>query len=342
MLLVGVCGGPLILRLYFIHGGNRVWLSSFLQTAGFPIIILPLSVSYIVRRRRIPTTIDDTTKLKMVIMKLPLFVASCVIGVVIGLDDYLYSYGVARLPVSTSSLIVASQLAFTAVFAFFLVKQKFTAYSINAVFLLTLGAGILALHSSGDRPEGESNKEYVMGFVMTLLAAAIYGFVLPFVELVYKKTKQTITFTLVLEIQFVMSLVATIFCAVGMIINNDFKVISREARNYELGETVYYVVLVVSALIWQLSFLGSIGVIYCASSLLSGVLIALAVPGTEVLAVIFYKEKFKAEKGVSLVLALWGFLSYFYGEFKQAKKLARNNNVQETEQPQNHIVPEEP
>lgn len=118
--------------------------------------------------------------------------------------------------------------------------------------------------------------------------------------------------------------------------------ISREARNYELGETEYYVVLVASAMIWQLSFLGTIGVIFCASSLLSGILIALAVPGTEVLAVIFYKEKFKAEKGVSLVLALWGFVSYFYGEYKQAKKMERNNNVTETELPQNHIVSAEP
>ncbi|KAL4591403.1 hypothetical protein LXL04_004365 [Taraxacum kok-saghyz] len=29
LLSIGVCGGPLIMRLYFIHGGNRIWLSSF-------------------------------------------------------------------------------------------------------------------------------------------------------------------------------------------------------------------------------------------------------------------------------------------------------------------------
>jgi hypothetical protein len=52
-------------------------------------------------------------------------------------------------------------------------------------------------------------------------------------------------------------------------------------------------------------------------------------PLTEVLAVIFYKESFKAEKGVSLVLSLWGFLSYFYGEIKQAKK--QKKRVLETE-----------
>ncbi|KAE9619332.1 putative purine permease, plant [Lupinus albus] len=51
------------------------------------------------------------------------------------------------------------------------------------------------------------------------------------------------------------------------------------------------------------------------------------VPVTEVLAVIFYKETFKAEKGVSVVLSIWGFVSYFYGEFKQAKELERNRAI---------------
>ncbi|KAE9589864.1 hypothetical protein Lal_00023510 [Lupinus albus] len=322
ILAIGVCGGPLILRLYFIHGGNRVWLSSTLQTAGFPIILVPLTITYIIRRRNFSSaTTTNDKKPKMINMKLPLFLASSFVGLLLGVDDYLYSYGVARLPVSTSALIIASQLAFTAIFAFFMVKQKFTAFSINAVFLLTLASGVLALHSSGDRPEGETSKEYLMGFIMTLLAAALYGFVLPLVELVYKKTKQEITFGVVLEIQFVMSLAATIFCVIGMSINHDFQAISREARNYELGEATYYVVLVVSAIIWQLGFLGSLGVIYCASSLLSGIMIAVSVPITEVLAIIFYKEKFKAEKGLSLVLAAWGFVSYFYGEYKQAKQI---------------------
>ena len=95
--------------------------------------------------------------------------------------------------------------------------------------------------------------------------------------------------------------------------------IPREARNFGLGESTYYVVvLVVSAIMWQAFFLGAIGVIFCASSLLSGILIAVLLLLTEVLAVVFYKEKFQAEKGVSLVLSLWGFVSYFYGEIRVA------------------------
>ncbi|KAI3760767.1 hypothetical protein L1987_51166 [Smallanthus sonchifolius] len=313
LLTIGTCVGPLIMRLYFIHGGNRVWLSSFLETAGWPFIIIILIILYFHRHITTKTT-------NFIYMRPRLFFTVAFIGIITGLDNYLYAYGVARLPVSTSSLIIASQLAFTAFFAYVLLKQKFTSYSVNAVVLLTVAAGVLALRTSGDQPEGESKKEYVMGFVMTVGAALVYGFLLPLIEVTYNKAKQEITYTLVLEIQMVLSFFVTMFCTVGMIVNNDLKVISREAAEFELGETKYYIILCASALIWQCFFLGAIGVIFCGSALLSGIIVSVFLPITEVL-VVFYKEKFQAEKGISLVLSLWGFASYFYGEYKFTKKL---------------------
>ncbi|KAK2992079.1 hypothetical protein RJ640_023462 [Escallonia rubra] len=326
LLTLGHCGGPLIMRLYFLHGGKRVWLTSALETGGWPFIIIPLIITYLYRRRTAPST-------TLFLMKPRLFLGAAVVGVVTGVDDYLYAYGVARLPISTVALIIATQLAFTAGFAFLLVRQRFTSYSINAVVLLTVGAAVLALHTSSDRPEGESKKEYVLGFCMMLGAAALYGFVLPLVELTYSKAKQTISYPLVMEFQLVMCLFATIFCMVGMLINNDFKAIPKEATAYGLGETKYYVVLVVSAIFWQCFFLGAVGVIFCASSLLSGIIIAVLLPVSEVLPVVFYHEKFQAEKGVALVLSLWGFVSYFYGEMKDSKKKSSEEAIPQVEMP---------
>ncbi|XP_023537731.1 purine permease 3-like [Cucurbita pepo subsp. pepo] len=325
LLAVGNCGGPLIMRLYFVHGGKRVWLSSWLETGGWPMIFIPLIFSYLHRRRSAALeSSESANKTKLIFMKPRLFLASAVIGIITGFDDYLYAFGVARLPVSTSALIIATQLAFTAGFAYLLVKQKFTSYSINAVVLITIGGAVLALHTSGDRPAGVSPKQYIAGFLMTLAAAALYGFVLPLVELTYKKSRQRITYTLVLEIQLVLSFFATVVCTVGMLANNDFKVIPREAAEFGLGETTYYVVLACSAIAWQGFFLGAIGVIFSSSSLFSGIVIAVLLPVTEILGVIIFKEKFKAEKGVSLALNLWGFVSYFYGDIKNNK----NNNLE--------------
>ncbi|CAL0309957.1 unnamed protein product [Lupinus luteus] len=316
--VITTCGGPLLMRLYFIHGGTHIWLLSFLQSAGFPIFFIPLFISYIIRRHNTATT--TTTKMKMFTIKLPLFSIFAIIGILQGLDTIIYSISLSRLPVSTSALVIATQLAFTAIFAFLLVKQKFTAYSVNAIIMLILGAAVLALQGGGDRPIGESNKKYVMGFVMTLLAALLFGFILPLIELVYKKTKQDVTYSLVLEIQIVVGFFSTLLAIVGMIIANDFKAIPKEAKDFGLGESSYYVLLVASALICQICSLAVLGVIFCSSSLLSGIMVAMSIPLTEVLAVLFFKEKFQAVKGISLILSLWGFVSYFYGEFKQIKK----------------------
>ncbi|XP_070048293.1 purine permease 3-like [Nicotiana tomentosiformis] len=323
ILAVGICGGPLMMRLYFVEGGSRVWFSSWLQTAGWPLTFIPLAILYFYRRK------TEGSSAKFYFITPRIFIASFVIGIVTGVDDFLYSWGGSKLPVSTSSLLLAAQLAFTAVGAFFIVKLKFTPYSINAVVLLTVGAVLLGVRSNGDRPEGVTSKAYILGFMMTLLAAALYGVILPCIELIYLKAKQVITATLVLEIQMVMCFAATAFCTVGMIVNNDFKAISREAKQFNLGEARYYTVVVWTTIIWQCFFVGVIGVIYCSSSLMSGVMIAVLLPVTEVLAVVFFRENFSGEKGLALFLSLWGFVSYFYGEFRQTKKEKNKNSKSE-------------
>lgn len=321
MLCLGDCGGPQVQRLYFVKGGKRVWLSSCLETAGWPLLFIPIIISYLYRRNKgIPGT-------KLVSIKPALIIPCAIIGILTGADDYMYSYGVSRLPVSTSALVIATQLAFTAGFSFLLVRQKFTSFTINAVFLLSIGAVVLAFHTSSDRPANESKKQYFLGFFMTLGAAALYGFILPAIELMCKKAKQPINYSLLMEMQVVMSFFATVVCAIGMLVNHDFTAIPREAREFELGITLYYLVLILNAVLWQLFFLGATGVIFCGSSLLSGIIIASLLPLTETMAVLFFHDKFQSEKAISLTLCLWGFMSYFYGEFQNTKNKKEASNL---------------
>ncbi|CAD5186346.1 unnamed protein product [Musa acuminata subsp. malaccensis] len=330
LMALGNTGGPLLLRLYFRSGGKRQWLSSWLVTGGWPLIFLPLLVTYLHRRRHQirPSHIHPT---KLFFITPRLFLACAFLGLLTGLDDFLYAYGLSFLPVSTSSLLISTQLAFTAFFAFLIVKQKFTPYSINSVALLTVGAAILGFHVSSDRPDNVTKSEYYMGFILTLGAAVLYALIMPLVELMYAKSKQAITYTLVMEMQLVMGFFATAFCTVGMLVNKDFQAIPREARHFELGEFRYYVVLVWSAVFWQFFFLGTVGIIFCVNTLLAGILIALFIPVTEVLGVVFFKENFSSEKGIALVLSLWGLASYSYGEYRQEKdkkdKAAPSNQV---------------
>lgn len=218
LLAAGDIGSPLIMRLYFIHGGKRVWLSAWLETAGWPFMFVPLLISYFHRRK------TEGPNAKVVFISRRVFCFSAALGIITGLDNYLYTGGVAKLPVSTTTLIFATQLGFCALFGFILVNQKITPYSINAIVLLTAGAGVLALNRSSDRPKGVSKKGYVIGYFMSLSGSILYGIILPLIELTYKKAKQAITYTLVMEIQLVMCFFATAFCTVGMLVNRDFQV----------------------------------------------------------------------------------------------------------------------
>jgi hypothetical protein len=95
--------------------------------------------------------------------------------------------------------------------------------------------------------------------------------------------------------------------------------IPREARNFQLSEARYHTLLVWESVLWQFFYLGAVGVIFCVHTLLAGILIAVFIPVTEVAGVIFLHEKFSSEKGMALVLSLWGLASYSYGEWSEAK-----------------------
>ncbi|CAH9067029.1 unnamed protein product [Cuscuta epithymum] len=314
LLGVGNCANPLLTRLYFIGGGTRIWFSAWLQTAAWPVTFIPLLVSYLHHRRRRSQTSDSGEFQHITPF---LFISAALIGLLMGLNNYLFTYGVSKLPVSTVLLIGSSQLGFTSVFAFFLVNQKFTAFTINAVILLTLSAVVLGVRAGNDRPAGESNKEYILGFASTAGSAALLGLVFPLVELSYSKAKKAkIEYSMVLEFQMVLCFAATLVCTLGMFINHDFEVISREAREYELGKTKYFLVIVGDAILTQFFYVGALGATSYGSSLLSMVIITVLLPITELMAVVFYHEKFQAEKGISLFLSLWGFVSYFYGDIK--------------------------
>ncbi|OMO63569.1 hypothetical protein COLO4_32351 [Corchorus olitorius] len=57
------------MRLYFLHGGKRVWFSIWLETGAWPVIIFPIACVYVHRRKTQPGA-------KLFLMKLPLFIAS--------------------------------------------------------------------------------------------------------------------------------------------------------------------------------------------------------------------------------------------------------------------------
>nr|DAD48339.1 TPA_asm: hypothetical protein HUJ06_018276 [Nelumbo nucifera] len=218
IMAIGTIGGPLLMRLYYLHGGNRRWLSSLLQSAGFPILLIPLSLLYLRHRRHRGVSPSEF------FIEPKLLVSSAVLGLLLGLDNFMYALGLSYIPVSTSAILFASQLAFIAGFARLIVKQRFTPYSINSVVLMTIGSITLGIHSDGDRPAGVSDGEYLSGFLLTLGSALLIGFILPSIEFAYSKASRAVDLTAVMQFQFNVGLFSSILSATGMLINKDFQV----------------------------------------------------------------------------------------------------------------------
>uniref|UniRef100_A0A0E0K9U9 Probable purine permease n=1 Tax=Oryza punctata TaxID=4537 RepID=A0A0E0K9U9_ORYPU len=319
LVLLGA-GGPLLLRVYFVHGGTRLWLSATLQISGWPLLLPPLCVSLYRGRRH---------GIRNLLLPRRLVGAAAVLGGLYAVSCFVYALGSQALPLSTSSLLLATQLAFTAVFAFLFVGLRFTPFSANAVVLLTIGPAVLGVGPSSGKPAGESSKAYWTGFCEAIAAAALAGLVIPLVEVATAKygrrtgpaARVPPPYATVMQMQAVMGAAGTAVCVLGMAIKGDFQAVTQEAAAFGIGTTNYYLVLVWDAVSWQLLNLGIMGLITCASSLLAGIMIAVLLPLSQVLAVIFLHEKFDGTKGIALVLSLWGFASYLYGEKAQKKKI---------------------
>ncbi|CAL4937972.1 unnamed protein product [Urochloa decumbens] len=281
LVLLGA-GGSLLIRVYFVHGGQRL---------------------------------DDDGSIVVADHLLPhrLVGSVAVLGAFFAVACFAYSLGSQALPLSTSSLLQATQLTFNAVSAFLFAGQRFTPFSVNAVVLLTVGPAVLGVASpSAEKllPGEGGPAAYWTGFVECMASAALLGIVLPLVEVAMSRYGRRTGSS---------SSAAAARAPPPSSYATVMQAMPREATAFGLGEASYYLVLVLGAVSWQLSNLGIMGLIVCSSSLLAGVMIALVLPLSEVLAVVFLREKFDGAKGIALVLSLWGFVSYLYGESTQKK-----------------------
>ncbi|KAH1118557.1 hypothetical protein GYH30_047359 [Glycine max] len=321
-LLVGQSAATLLGRLYYDNGGNSKWMATFVQSAGFP-VLLPL-LFYFPRQTHAkfnnnPSNNDYSYKTKPKFSTLVFLYLA--FGLILTGDNLMYSYGLLYLPLSTYSLLCATQLVFNAVFSFFLNSQKFTAFIINSVVLLTISASLLAINSDSDEDStGLSREKHVIGFFCTIGASATFSLYLSLVQLSFQKVIKRETFSAVLDMQFYPSFIATCACVVGLFASGEWKSLNNEMKGYDKGSVPYVMTLLWIAVTWQISSIGMLGLIFEVSSLFSNVIGTLALPIVPILAIVFFHDKINGVKFVALLLAVWGFLSYVYQHYLDDKK----------------------
>jgi len=238
---------------------------------------------------------------------------SIFVGIMLGFNNLLISWGVAYLPVSTSALLLSSQLVFNLILSAIIVKQKITFSNLNCVILLTLSSIILALNSSSERPKGLTKKEYFIGFFCTLGAGLLFALYLPVMEKVYKKVY---CYEMVMEMQLIMEIAATVLATVGMAWDGGFKEMKRESEEvFDKGSRVYWVTVMANVVTWQFCFMGTAGMVFLTSSLTGGICMTALLSMNVLGGVVVYRDAFGGLKAVSTVLCMWGFCSYVYGMY---------------------------
>jgi drug/metabolite transporter (DMT)-like permease len=314
-LLAGQSAATLLGRLYYDNGGNSKWMATFVQSAGFP-ILLPLLFFFSPSTRSTENASSARPPPLSTVAFLYLF-----LGILLAGDNLMYSYGLLYLPVSTYSLLCATQLAFNAIFSFFLNSQKFTPFILNSLVLVTLSAALLAVNADSENTTaGIPKGKYVIGFLCTLGASATFSLYLSLVQLSFQRVIKTETFSAVLNMQIYPSFVATCACVVGLFASGDWKVLEKEMKEYEKGKIPYLMTLIWTAVTWQISSVGMLGLVFEVSSLFSNVIGTLAFPVVPILAVIFFHDKLDGVKVMALLLAVWGFLSYIYQHYLDDSK----------------------
>ncbi|XVE88325.1 hypothetical protein DITRI_Ditri19aG0060800 [Diplodiscus trichospermus] len=306
----------LLTRLYYEKGGTSKWVGTLVQVVGFPIL---LPYYFISRPKAITPTgaAADQSKQSSLLLIVCVYVY---LGLLMAGNGYLYSVGFEYLPVSTVSLISSAQLAFNAFFSYFLNSQKFTPFIINSLVLVTISSVLLVVNSSSERPPGVSNGKYVLGIICTIFATATYGLMLPSQQLVFKVLKKQ-SVKVVIDLTIYQSLVASIATSIGFVASGEWKGLKREMEGYALGNTSYVMTLVWTAIGWAVSIFAGIGLVFELSALFSNVIGALGLPIVPIAAMIIFHDKMSAIKGIAMVLAIWGFLSYAYQQYLDERQL---------------------
>ncbi|XP_047309423.1 probable purine permease 4 [Impatiens glandulifera] len=309
-LFVGSVSSTLLSKFYFIHNGSSRWVSTLVQSAGFP-LLLPFIF--------LPPYLFPSThhRKPFACFSRKLLILSILAGFLIGVDNFLFSWGTSYLPVSTSSLLLSSQLAFNLLLSVIIVKQNITFHNLNCVVLLTLASVLLAMGSTNDRVLGLTRPDYFVGFFCTIGAGLLFALYLPLMEMIYRKVD---CFAMVVEMQMVMEASATALIVVGMTVANRYEDLgTKESEIFDMGPKAYWWTVVGTTVTWQLSFMGTAGVVFLTTSLTGGVCMTALMAVNVLGGVVVYGDKFSSLKAISTILCGWGFCSYVYGIYSETK-----------------------
>ncbi|XLR69929.1 hypothetical protein HN51_017061 [Arachis hypogaea] len=313
-------------RLYYEKHGKSKWIGTLVQVGGFPILLPYYCIS-----SSTPKDNHNINVLHSEPSTIMLAIIYVTLGIVESLACYLDSMGLAYLPLSTFAIVTSSRLVFNAFFSFFLHSMKFTPYILNSLVLLTISTTLTAFQpESAPFSTGNPRRHYVVGVIATIAGSVAYGFYLSLIQLAFVKVLKRNTMRVLIDVTIYGSFMSTCITLVGLFGSGEWTKLHEDMEGYEMGKASYLLTLAFTAISWQLFHVGCLGLIFEVSSLFSNAISVLNVPVVPILAVLIFHDKMHGIKAVTLALAIWGIISYFYHTFvhhhdRNSNTISRNS-----------------
>ncbi|XP_010097760.2 probable purine permease 11 [Morus notabilis] len=314
LLLVGQASGIILARFYYAQGGKSKWLIALSQTAGFPLLLIPL---FLLSSSKNPSSSPSAKVLAPVYF---------VLGMLLAGETIFFSFGLSYLSASTYSLLCATQLVFVAVFSYFINSQKITILILNSVVVLSLSAALVAVNDDSKGPTGVSNSKYIIGFICTLIGSSIASLLFSVTQLSFHRILPRETFSVVLELQIYIQLVAVCAPLTGLFVSGEWRVLYEDMEGFGKGRFGYVMTLFWGALAWQVWSFCSSGLIFFVSSLFACAIGNLALAVAPIACVIVFHDNMNGVKIISMLMAIWGLSSYTYQNYLDDSEARRTDS----------------
>ncbi|GLU07099.1 hypothetical protein SLE2022_240730 [Rubroshorea leprosula] len=146
------------------------------------------------------------------------------------------------------------------------------------------------------------------------------GLLLALQQVVFRKVIKGQTFKTIVDLSMYQAFFATVFATVGFFASGDWKGVKAEMEGYKLGKVSYVMTLVWTAIGWQMFDVGAIALIFEVSALFCNAISVVVFPMVPIIAIFVFHDKFDGIKVISMVLAIWGIVSYVYQHYLEDRK----------------------